>query len=200
MSGYNKRSRVEVAIGRYEQVIGNGRPSTRGRVRSRKDPRIVRASASRRVRAATPSGAATADRATGQCLALTGFVFTRRRDGVLRRRHHVCDGRFVRHAFENVSNVWSIAGRVTIGSKTLTACTNTGGGRTGGSVRGRKPVSASSTSIKGRPKRRVSGARGCRRTSPMRCRPSRWRRVRQTSDSRSMPSGSGATAAAASPG
>jgi Transposase DDE domain len=39
MSGYNKRSRVEAAIGRYKQVIGDGRPSTRGRVRSRKDGR-----------------------------------------------------------------------------------------------------------------------------------------------------------------
>jgi hypothetical protein len=39
MSGYNKRSRVEAAIGRYKQVIGDGRPSTRGRVRSRKDHR-----------------------------------------------------------------------------------------------------------------------------------------------------------------
>jgi hypothetical protein len=39
MSGYNKRSRVEAAIGRYKQVIGDGRPSTRGRVRSRKDQR-----------------------------------------------------------------------------------------------------------------------------------------------------------------
>jgi hypothetical protein len=36
MSGYNKRSRVEGAIGRYKQVIGDGRPSTRARVRSRK--------------------------------------------------------------------------------------------------------------------------------------------------------------------
>jgi hypothetical protein len=39
MSGYNKRSGVEAAIGRYKQVIGDGRPSTRGRVRSRKDQR-----------------------------------------------------------------------------------------------------------------------------------------------------------------
>jgi hypothetical protein len=39
ISGYNKRSRVEAAIGRYKQVIGDGRPSTRGRVRSRKDQR-----------------------------------------------------------------------------------------------------------------------------------------------------------------
>ena len=38
-SGYNTRSRVEAAIGRYKQVIGDGRPSTRGRVRSRKDGR-----------------------------------------------------------------------------------------------------------------------------------------------------------------
>jgi hypothetical protein len=36
-SGYYKRSRVEAAIGRYKQVIGDGRPSTRGRVRSHKD-------------------------------------------------------------------------------------------------------------------------------------------------------------------
>ena len=32
MSGYNKRSRVEAAIGRYKQVIGDG-------LRSRKDHR-----------------------------------------------------------------------------------------------------------------------------------------------------------------
>ena len=32
MSGYNKRSRVEAAIGRYKQVIGDG-------LRSRKDQR-----------------------------------------------------------------------------------------------------------------------------------------------------------------
>jgi hypothetical protein len=37
MSGYNKRSRVEAAIGRYKQVIGDGRPSTRWMVRSRND-------------------------------------------------------------------------------------------------------------------------------------------------------------------
>jgi Transposase DDE domain len=39
VSGYNQRSRVETAIGRYKQVIGDGRPSTRGRVRFRKDGR-----------------------------------------------------------------------------------------------------------------------------------------------------------------
>jgi hypothetical protein len=39
ISRYSKRSRVEAAIGRYKQVIGDGRPSTRGRVRSRKDER-----------------------------------------------------------------------------------------------------------------------------------------------------------------
>jgi hypothetical protein len=39
MSGYNQRSRVEAAIGRYKQVIGDGRPSTRGRVRFRTDER-----------------------------------------------------------------------------------------------------------------------------------------------------------------
>jgi hypothetical protein len=38
-SDYNKRSRVEAAIGRYKQVIGDGRPSTRGRVRFRKHGR-----------------------------------------------------------------------------------------------------------------------------------------------------------------
>jgi hypothetical protein len=38
-SDYNKRSRVEATIGRYKQVIGDGRPSTRGRVRLRKDGR-----------------------------------------------------------------------------------------------------------------------------------------------------------------
>jgi hypothetical protein len=34
-----KRSRVEAAIGRYKQVIGDGRPSKRGSVRSRKNQR-----------------------------------------------------------------------------------------------------------------------------------------------------------------
>jgi hypothetical protein len=38
-SGYNERNRVEATIGPYKQVIGDGRPSTRGRVRSRKDGR-----------------------------------------------------------------------------------------------------------------------------------------------------------------
>jgi hypothetical protein len=38
-SGYSTRSRVEAAIGRYKQVIGDGRPSTRGRVRFHKDER-----------------------------------------------------------------------------------------------------------------------------------------------------------------
>ena len=38
-SDYNRRAKVEAAIGRWKQVIGNGRPSTRGRVRSRKDQR-----------------------------------------------------------------------------------------------------------------------------------------------------------------
>jgi hypothetical protein len=38
-SGYNKRSRVEADVGRYKRVIGDGRPSTRGRVRSCKDGR-----------------------------------------------------------------------------------------------------------------------------------------------------------------
>jgi hypothetical protein len=39
ISGYSKRSRLEAAIGRYKQVIGDGRPSTRGGMRSRKDQR-----------------------------------------------------------------------------------------------------------------------------------------------------------------
>jgi hypothetical protein len=34
-SDYNRRAKVEAAIGRWKQVIGNGRPSTRGRVRAR---------------------------------------------------------------------------------------------------------------------------------------------------------------------
>jgi hypothetical protein len=38
-SGYSTRSRVEAAIGRYKQIIGDGRPSTRGRVRFHKDAR-----------------------------------------------------------------------------------------------------------------------------------------------------------------
>ena len=38
-SGYNRRAKVEAAVGRWKQVIGDGRPSTRGRVRSRKDER-----------------------------------------------------------------------------------------------------------------------------------------------------------------
>jgi hypothetical protein len=33
MSGYNKRSRVETAIGRYKQVIGDGRPNKLQRTR-----------------------------------------------------------------------------------------------------------------------------------------------------------------------
>jgi hypothetical protein len=37
VSGYNSRAKVEAAIGRWKQVIGDGRPSTRGRVRSRMD-------------------------------------------------------------------------------------------------------------------------------------------------------------------
>jgi hypothetical protein len=38
-SGYTKRARAEAAMGRWEQVIGDGRPSTRGRVRARTDQR-----------------------------------------------------------------------------------------------------------------------------------------------------------------
>jgi hypothetical protein len=34
-SDYNRRTKVEAAIGQWKQVIGNGRPSTRGRVRAR---------------------------------------------------------------------------------------------------------------------------------------------------------------------
>jgi hypothetical protein len=37
VSGYNSRAKVEAAIGRWKQVIGDGRPSTRGRVRSGMD-------------------------------------------------------------------------------------------------------------------------------------------------------------------
>jgi hypothetical protein len=38
-SGYSTRSRIEAAIGRYKQVIGDGRPSPRGRVRFHKGER-----------------------------------------------------------------------------------------------------------------------------------------------------------------
>jgi hypothetical protein len=38
-SGYTKRARAEAAMGRWKQVIGDERPSTRGSVRARTDRR-----------------------------------------------------------------------------------------------------------------------------------------------------------------